>query len=43
VNDLQQMVASQARSLSALIEVLESHGVLSRGEYFSKLRGSSRP
>jgi type IV pilus assembly protein PilB len=43
VNDLQQMVASQARSLSALIEVLESHGVLSREEYFSKLRGSSRP
>lgn len=39
VNDLQQMVANQARSLSALIEVLETHGVLSREEYFSKLRG----
>ncbi|MFL5348233.1 MAG: hypothetical protein ACJ8AT_25855 [Hyalangium sp.] len=39
VNDLQEMVANQARSLSALIEVLESHGVLSREEYFSKLRG----
>ncbi|HYH97841.1 hypothetical protein [Hyalangium sp.] len=38
VADLQQMVASQARSLSALIEVLESHGALSREEYFSKLR-----
>jgi type IV pilus assembly protein PilB len=42
VNDLQQMVANQARSLSTLIEVLEGRGVLSREEYFSKLRGSSR-
>ena len=42
VNDLQQMVANQARSLSTLIEVLEGRGVLSREEYFSKLRGTSR-
>ncbi len=42
VADLQQMVANQARSLSALIEVLDTRGVLSREEYFSKLRGSSR-
>lgn len=39
VNDLQEMVANQARSLSALIEVLETRGMLSREEYFSKLRG----
>jgi type IV pilus assembly protein PilB len=42
VTDLQQMVANQARSLSALIEVLESRGALSREEYFSKLRGGPR-
>lgn len=42
VADLERMVANQARSLSALIEVLESHGTLSREEYFSKLRGSSQ-
>jgi type IV pilus assembly protein PilB len=39
VADLQQMVANQARSLSALLEVLETRGVLSRAEYFAKLRG----
>jgi type IV pilus assembly protein PilB len=42
VADLQQMVANQARSLSALIEVLEARGTLSREEYFSKLRSGSR-
>jgi type IV pilus assembly protein PilB len=42
VADLEGMVANQARSLSALIEVLESRGTLSREEYFSKLRGSSK-
>jgi type IV pilus assembly protein PilB len=42
VADLQQMVANQARSLSALIEVLDSRGVLPRAEYFAALRGSSR-
>jgi type IV pilus assembly protein PilB len=41
VADLQQMVANQARSLSALLEVLETRGALSRAEYFAKLRGSS--
>jgi type IV pilus assembly protein PilB len=41
VADLQQMVANQARSLSALLEVLETRGALSRTEYFAKLRGSS--
>ncbi len=40
VAELESMVANQARSLSALIEVLESRGALSREEYFSKLRGS---
>jgi type IV pilus assembly protein PilB len=40
VADLERMVANQARSLSALIEVLESRGSLSREEYFSKLRGA---
>lgn len=39
VADLQQMVANQARSLSALLEVLETRGALSRAEYFAKLRG----
>jgi type IV pilus assembly protein PilB len=43
VADLEGMVANQARSLSALIEVLEARGTLSREEYFSKLRGSSKP
>jgi type IV pilus assembly protein PilB len=42
VADLQQMVASQARSLSALIEVLEASGTLSREEFFAQLRGPSR-
>jgi type IV pilus assembly protein PilB len=40
VADLERMVAAQARSLSALIEVLESRGSMTREEYFSKLRGS---
>jgi type IV pilus assembly protein PilB len=39
VADLQQMVANQARSLSALLEVLETRGALSRAEYFAKLKG----
>ncbi|MBN1203593.1 MAG: general secretion pathway protein GspE [Myxococcaceae bacterium] len=39
VADLEQMVANQARSLSALIEVLETRGTLSREEYFATLRG----
>jgi type IV pilus assembly protein PilB len=43
VADLERMVAAQARSLSALIEVLESRGALTREEYFSRLRGSSQP
>jgi type IV pilus assembly protein PilB len=42
VADLEQMVANQARSLSALLEVLEARGALSREEYFSKLRGTPR-
>jgi type IV pilus assembly protein PilB len=42
VADLQQMVANQARSLSALLEVLETRGALSREEYFAKLRGGPR-
>jgi type IV pilus assembly protein PilB len=42
VADLQQMVANQARSLSALLEVLEARGGLSREEYFAKLRGGPR-
>jgi type IV pilus assembly protein PilB len=42
VADLQQMVANQARSLSALIELLESQGTLSREEYFARLRGGPR-
>ena len=42
VNDLQQMVASQARSLSTLLDVLEGRGVLSREEYTTRLR-TSRP
>lgn len=42
VADLQQMVANQARSLSALIEILDSRGILPRAEYFAALRGSSR-
>jgi type IV pilus assembly protein PilB len=40
VADLERMVANQARSLSALIEVLESRGGLSREEYFAKLRSA---
>lgn len=43
VSDLQQMVANQARSLSALLEVLETRGALSREEYFARLRGGPRP
>jgi len=42
VADLQQMVANQARSLSALLEVLEIRGALTREEYFAKLRGGPR-
>jgi type IV pilus assembly protein PilB len=42
VADLQQMVANQAKSLSALLEVLEARGALSREEYFSRLRGGPR-
>jgi type IV pilus assembly protein PilB len=42
VADLERMVAAQARSLSALIEVLEARGSLTREEYFSRLRGSSQ-
>jgi type IV pilus assembly protein PilB len=42
VNDLQQMVASQARSLNTLLDVLEGRGVLSREEYTTRLR-TSRP
>ncbi|MDY7231088.1 hypothetical protein [Hyalangium rubrum] len=42
VADLERMVANQARSLSTLVEVLESRGTLTREEYFSKLRGSSQ-
>lgn len=42
VADLQQMVANQARSLSTLIEVLETRGALSREEYFARLRGGPR-
>ncbi|WP_224363220.1 GspE/PulE/PilB domain-containing protein [Hyalangium versicolor] len=42
VADLQQMVANQARSLSALIEVLDTRGAVSREEYFAVLRGAPR-
>ncbi|MDC0707646.1 general secretion pathway protein GspE [Stigmatella sp. ncwal1] len=42
VADLERMVANQARSLSTLIEVLESQGALSRQEYFARMRGPSR-
>jgi type IV pilus assembly protein PilB len=40
VEDLQRMVASQARAMHGLLELLEGRGVVSRAEYLAKLRGS---
>lgn len=40
VEDLQRMVASQARAMHGLMELLEGRGVVSRAEYLAKLRGS---
>ena len=34
------MVASQARAMHGLLELLEGRGVVSRAEYLAKLRGS---
>lgn len=40
VEDLQRMVASQARAMHGLLELLEGRGVVSRAEYLAKLRGN---
>jgi type IV pilus assembly protein PilB len=40
VEDLQRMVASQARAMHGLLELLEGRGVVSRAEYLAKLRGT---
>lgn len=40
VEDLQRMVASQARAIHGLVELLEGQGIVSRAEYLAKVRGA---
>ncbi len=40
VGDLQRMVASQARAIHGLMELLEERGVATRAEYLAKVRGA---
>lgn len=40
VEDLQRMVASQARAIHGLMELLEGRGVVNRSEYLAKVRGA---
>lgn len=40
VEDLQRMVASQARAIHGLVELLEGQGLVSRAEYLAKVRGA---
>jgi type IV pilus assembly protein PilB len=39
VADLQRMVASQARALHGMMELLEARGLVERAEYLAKVRG----
>jgi type IV pilus assembly protein PilB len=39
VTDLQRMVASQARALHGMVELLESRGLVDRAAYLAKVRG----
>jgi type IV pilus assembly protein PilB len=40
VEDLQRMVASQARAIHGLVELLEGQGLVRRAEYLAKVRGA---
>ncbi|XXF81461.1 general secretion pathway protein GspE [Myxococcaceae bacterium GXIMD 01537] len=40
VEDLQRMVASQARAIHGLVELLENRGVVNRADYLAKVRGA---
>jgi len=38
VADLERMVAQQARSLRAMLELLETRGLVTRDDYLAKVR-----